>query len=130
MTDGVFGGSSIRGSCLCGGVAFEVSLPFAKFGYCYCSRCRKATGSGRAAGAYVAPSQLRWLRGEELVRRWDLPTARSFATAFCTRCGCPVPHATRSGREMIVPAGSLDDEIPLEPKDVSEWESRAQWERT
>jgi hypothetical protein len=122
MGDGV-----LRGSCLCGGVAFEIAPPLASFGYCYCSRCRKATGSGRAAGIYVAPAQLTWTRGAELVSRWDLPTARSFSTGFCTRCGCPMPHATRSGREMIVPAGALDDPPPFAPNEHREWESRAPW---
>lgn len=123
MSDGV-----LRGSCLCGAVAFEVALPLSGFVYCHCSRCRKATGSGRAANLRVPPAQLRWIAGSELVARWDLPTARSFATAFCTRCGCPLPHATRSGREMIVPAGALDDPPPSAPSEHCEWESRAPWE--
>ncbi|MFI5316878.1 MAG: GFA family protein [Myxococcota bacterium] len=123
MTDRV-----IRGSCLCGAVRFEVALPFQRFGYCYCSRCRKATGAGRAANAYVRPAQIAWLSGEELVSRWDLPSARSFATAVCARCGSPLPHATRSGREVVVPAGSFDDPLPVAPSERFEWESRAPWE--
>jgi hypothetical protein len=119
----------LRGSCLCGEVRFEVTPPFARFAWCHCSRCRKATGSERATNAYVSPAQLRWTKGESLVRRWDLPTARSFATAFCTNCGCPVPHATRSGRELIVPAGALDDAPPHGPNEHTEWESRAPWLR-
>ncbi len=119
----------LRGGCLCGEVRFEVTLPLARFVYCFCSRCRKATGSERATNLYVSPAQLSWTQGEKSVRRWDLPTAKSFATAFCTRCGCPVPHATRSGREVIVPAGSLDDPPPGAPGERSEWESRAPWVR-
>ncbi|HKC51635.1 MAG TPA: GFA family protein [Myxococcota bacterium] len=76
----------------------------------------------------VPPAQLRWVSGGELVSRWDLPTARSFATAFCTCCGCLMPHATRSGREMIVPAGALDDPPPSAPSGHHEWESRAPWD--
>jgi hypothetical protein len=118
----------IRGSCLCGGVSFEIALPLLRFGYCHCSRCRKATGAGRAANAYVAPSQLTWRSGADLVSRWDLPSARSFATAVCARCGCPVPHPTRSGREVVVPAGSLDDPPPVSPSESWELASRAPWE--
>jgi len=121
-------GAVIRGGCLCGAVRFEIALPLLRFGYCYCSRCRKATGAGRSANAYVLPSQLVWLSGRELVSRWDLPEARSFATAVCGRCGCPAPRATRSGREVIVPAGSLDDAPPVSPGEHHEWDSRAPWE--
>jgi hypothetical protein len=118
---------ALRGSCLCGAVQFEIDPPIASFVYCYCSRCRKATGTARAANLRVAPDRIRWLAGEEFVTRWDMPEAKSFATAVCARCGCPLPHATRSGREVIVPAGSLDSELAEPPTEHCEWESRARW---
>jgi hypothetical protein len=117
----------VRGSCLCGAVAYEARLPLAKFVHCHCSRCRKATGSAHSTNAYVLPDAFRWMRGEDVVRRFDLPQARSFATAFCSRCGSPVPHATRSGREVIIPAGSLDDDPGIKPSIHLHWGSRAQW---
>jgi hypothetical protein len=118
----------VRGSCLCGAVAYEVRLPLAKFLHCHCSRCRKGTGSANSANAYVLPDAFRWTRGEALVKRFDLPQARSFATAFCSRCGSPMPHATRSGREIIIPAGSLDDDPSVKPSIRLHWGSRAQWD--
>jgi len=123
MSDGV-----LRGSCLCGEVVFELDPPLARLVYCYCSRCRKATGTDRAVNMYVAPGQLRWLAGTDRISRFDLPDARSFATAVCRRCGGPVPHPTRSGREMIVPAGSLDSpSARLPAAERCEWDSRAAW---
>ena len=118
---------AVRGGCLCGAVAFEVDLPFAKFVRCHCSRCRAATGSAFAANAYVAPSALRWLSGADQVARYDLPSARSFSTAFCRTCGAPLPHATRSGREMFVPAGALHDDPGASPTVDCGWASRAPW---
>jgi hypothetical protein len=117
----------IRGSCLCGSVTFEAALPFDRFVYCHCSRCRKATGTAHAASAAVGVAAFRWLLGEEHVSRFDLPTARSFATSFCRRCGSPLPHATRSGREVIIPAGVLDDDPVSKPDRHAHWESRAPW---
>jgi hypothetical protein len=117
----------VRGSCLCGAVGYEARLPLAKFVNCHCSRCRKASGSAHSVNAYVLPDAFRWTRGEDLVKRFDLPQARSFATAFCTRCGSPMPHATRSGREVIIPAGSLDDHPGTEPSMHVYWGSRAEW---
>ena len=116
-----------KGSCLCKGVAYEVELPFERFMYCHCSRCRKATGSGHAANAYVQPAAFRWLRGEAQIVRFDLPEARSFSTSFCSTCGAPIPHATRSGREVIVPAGSFDVDPGDRPTENSCWTSRAAW---
>jgi hypothetical protein len=119
--------AALRGSCLCGSVAYELEPPLLRFTHCYCSRCRKASGAGRSSNLAVAPARFRWLAGADLVSRYNLPSARSFATAICGRCGCPVPHATRSGREIIVPAGSLDGEPPHGPLHHDHWTSRAAW---
>ena len=88
---------------------------------------RKATGSAFAANAYVVPAALRWTRGVENVVRFDLPEARSFSTSFCRRCGSPLPHGTRSGREVVIPAGSLVDDPGASPSIEACWSSRAPW---
>jgi len=95
--------------------------------YCHCSRCRKATGSAFAANAVIDPQAFRWTHGEESVMRHDLPEARSFATSFCRRCGSPLPHLTRSGRQVILPVGSLDDDPGVKPSMHVFWGSRAAW---
>jgi hypothetical protein len=118
---------TVRGECLCGLVRFRVDLPFNKFVKCHCSRCRNATGSAFATNGYVAPSAFRWLSGEAHVARFDLPAARSFSTSFCRDCGSPLPHATRSGREIIIPAGSLRSDPGVSPTVDSCWQSRAPW---
>jgi hypothetical protein len=117
----------VHGGCLCQTVGFEADLPFVKFVKCHCSRCRNATGSAFAANAYVLPSAFRWTRGQENVVRFDLPEARSFSTSFCRRCGSPLPHNTRSGREVIIPAGSLRDDPGVSPGIEACWSSRATW---
>jgi hypothetical protein len=73
------------------------------------------------------PPAFRWLSGEDKVARFDLPTARSFSTSFCRNCGCPLPRATRSGREIIIPAGSLRDDPGVTPDIDAGWRSRARW---
>jgi len=117
----------LRGACLCGRVDYEVDLPFDKFIKCHCTRCRNATGSAFAANAYVSPAAFRWISGEDHVARFDLPTARSFSTSFCRTCGSPLPHATRSGSEIIIPAGSLRDDPGVSPTLEACWDSRAHW---
>jgi hypothetical protein len=117
----------VRGSCLCGNVVFEVDTPFDRFVNCHCSRCRKATGAAHASNAVVKAGALRWLQGQEFVSRYDLPTARSFATSFCQRCGSPLPHLTRSGREAIIPAGAFDEPLNVRPDRHVQWASRANW---
>jgi len=117
----------ITGRCLCGAVAYEVRGPFTHFLHCHCSRCRKASGASHATNALVAPEAFRWTRGEDELQRFDLPEAASFATGFCRRCGSPMPHLTRSGRAVIVPAGTFDADPGEKPSRHVHWTSRAPW---
>jgi hypothetical protein len=119
--------ASLRGSCLCGAVTFEVDPPFQKMIHCHCSRCRKGTGTGHATNLIVPPGHVRWLTGESQITRYELPTAKSFGKWFCSRCGAPLPRLTRTGKWMVIPAGSLDDAPPMAPTDHLFWESRAPW---
>ena len=54
---------AVGGSCLCGGVRFEVTLPFTRAIHCHCSRCRKHSGAfGLTVGEFTSLWQ-RELRG-------------------------------------------------------------------
>jgi hypothetical protein len=118
---------ALKGSCLCKSVRYEITPPFMRFAHCYCSRCRKATGGVRSTNIAVVPEQFRWTQGEELISRFDLPEARSFARQICSRCNCPVPHPSRDRQRFIVPAGTLDDDPGLKPSSHNYWSSRAGW---
>ncbi len=117
----------IHGSCLCGAVAYAITGPINRFMQCHCSRCRKRTGSAFASNLFVEPDSLRWIRGEEKVVRYDLPSAERFATVFCRTCGSPVPHLARDGSAYIIAAGSLDEDPNMTPQRIIYWASRAPW---
>src|SRR5215813_9776474 len=70
--------SPIKGSCLCGGVAFEMTAPPVRVNHCHCSRCRKVRGTGHATNLFVLLPGLRFVRGEELLTSYKLPEARFF----------------------------------------------------
>lgn len=118
---------SIKGSCLCGSVSFEIKAPLAAFRYCYCSRCRKASGSAHAANIFVPQSQFAWSAGEPLVNHFKLADAKTFAVSFCTRCGSRVPHLIRERNEFLIPAGLLDDDPLARPQNSIYWGSKATW---
>jgi hypothetical protein len=120
-------GTTLRGSCLCGAVRYEVSPPFLFFHNCHCSRCRKTSGAAHASNLFVKRAQLSWTSGEEQVRRWELPEAEYFCTGFCTTCGSSMPWVSRNGRYVLVPAGTLDDDPGCSPDRNIHWASRAPW---
>jgi len=119
--------NTVAGGCLCGTVTFEVTLPFAAFRYCHCSRCRKASGSAHAANAFVAEKQFRWVSGESLVKQYDLTGAKRFSVWFCSNCGTRVPHKVKTTENMLIPAGLLDGDPGMRPENSIFWKSKANW---
>jgi hypothetical protein len=117
----------VKGSCLCKAVSFEVRPPFTAFRYCHCQRCRKASGSAHAANLIAPEAQFRWLGGEALVKRFDLPGAKRFAVSFCTACGTRVPHKIPGRDDYLVPAGIVDGDPGLRPENSIFWGSKAEW---
>jgi hypothetical protein len=77
---------SLTGSCLCGGVRFELSEAPLDVGYCHCTRCQGRTGSGFSAQARIDGRSFRLLAGEELVGGWRHPDG-GFEKCFCRECG-------------------------------------------
>jgi hypothetical protein len=98
-----------RGSCLCGGVAFEASDQI-ELRNCHCSRCRKARGAAYAANLFVPARGFRWLRGEDLLINYRLPNTQRFGNSFCRICGSPMPRAVPTRDVVLIPAGALDDD--------------------
>ena len=114
---------------MCGAVAFRIEGPFRGFQYCYCSRCRKKSGSSNAANIFVPVDQFSWERGESRVKRFELPSAKYWSTAFCQDCGSAMPWLTRNGKAMVVGAGALDDDPAVKPTRGVFAGSRAPWYR-
>ena len=116
---------NLRGGCLCGAVRYEASGEPTRFYHCHCSRCRKATGTGHASNLFLQPGELTWLQGEEHVRTFKLPEAQRFSNRFCALCGGRLPRAAAD--RVIIPAGSLDDEAPIQPQARIFSGSRTRW---
>jgi hypothetical protein len=108
----------IRGSCLCGGVKFEVARIVGPFELCHCTRCRKASGSAFVAGLGIMRKDLRIVHGLDLIRTYEAPIRQApppYRTCFCGRCGSPLPDTVSSSSWLEIPAGLLDDDPGLRP---------------
>ena len=117
----------VRGSCLCGDVAFELSGKPLRMVHCHCSRCRRARSAAHATNAAWPLDAFKWVRGEPQVADFKLPEARYFATAFCRRCGSAVPRTSTELGVVIVPAGTLDDDPPARASGHIYVGSKASW---
>jgi hypothetical protein len=75
----------VRGSCLCGGVEFEVTGDFEPRSFCHCTSCKRLSGGVGTANARVRSDTIRILAGREQLRTYqpDEGTAKT----FCAVCG-------------------------------------------
>jgi len=119
--------SNISGSCLCGEVRYEFSGSTKVFQYCHCSRCRKITGSAHAANIIVEPTEFSWLSGKDNVGRFELAQAKHFASSFCKTCGSSLPWLTQSGKAVVIPAGTLDQDPDVKPQHNIYYTDKAEW---
>jgi hypothetical protein len=100
----------LRGSCLCGDVAYEVKGEFDGVFNCHCSRCQKTHAAAHATNGFTAIGNVRFTRGEEKLVHFYLEEAKLFRQIFCGRCGSGMPQIIEEIPGVVVPFGTLDDD--------------------
>jgi hypothetical protein len=118
----------LQGSCLCGGVRFEVTRPFRRANHCHCSLCRKHSGTFGLTQGRVARDGFRLIAGEELLRVFR-PVGGTAMKVFCSVCGSSLFGGTwPEGDEVSIRFGSLDGDPGIRPQYHSFVGARAPWD--
>lgn len=99
----------LRGSCLCGGVRYEIAGAIGPALNCHCSMCRKVTGAAFRSRVGVAAENFRWLSGEDLLSRY--PSSPGTIRTFCRVCGATlVSLFSDNPKTLGLAMGTLDDD--------------------
>jgi hypothetical protein len=99
----------VQGSCLCGGVRFEVKPPFIRANHCHCDRCRKHSGTAVCTQVRVWKEQFHLLSGEELIRIYG--KGEGAVKAFCIRCGSSLFGGEwPDGPQVSIRMGAFDED--------------------
>lgn len=117
----------IRGSCLCGGIKYEIDQDgFACVVNCHCSMCRKATGAAFRTRVAVRTSAFHLLQGEQLISRYE--SSPGEARSFCRVCGATLATYFRDYPDQIgLPLGTLDDDPGVRASAHVYVDSKAAW---
>jgi hypothetical protein len=120
--------ASIRGSCLCGGVRFEVAEAPETLRYCHCESCKKLSGGIGTVNARVPSTAIRILEGADLLQTYQ--PAEGTAKTFCLSCGSNLFGGGWPEREIAsVRASAIDDPFDARPSahifvgSVADWET-------
>jgi hypothetical protein len=120
--------ATLRGSCLCGGVEFEVAQAPETLRYCHCESCKKLSGSIGTVNGRVPSNAIRILAGKELLQTFQ--PAEGSAKTFCRTCGSNLFGGGWPDSETTsVRASALDDPFDARPsahlfvRSVAAWET-------
>lgn len=97
----------LRGSCLCGGIAFRAAGLVAHASHCYCTMCQKQHGAAAGSYANVASAGLVMERGADLLTEYA--SSEHGRRGFCRVCGSSLFWRSIHAPDRIAIAlGTLD----------------------
>jgi hypothetical protein len=118
----------LRGSCLCGGVKFEVTEASDVLRYCHCESCKKLSGGAATVNLRAPSAAIRILEGEDLLQTFR-PEGGS-AKTFCKTCGSNLfGGGWPESQAASVRVTAIDDPIDVSPgahifvRSVATWET-------
>lgn len=119
---------SVRsGSCLCGGVRFEIHGEIRRLTLCHCSQCRKAQGSAFVAAVPVLRADFHLLAGADLLQAYASSPGKE--RVFCRRCGSPVLSRRAADPDWLrIRPGLLDDPLGRPVDAHIFYADRADWD--
>jgi hypothetical protein len=119
--------SDLQGSCLCGGVRFEVAEPFESVGQCHCTSCKKLSGGTGTVSGRVRSGAIEILEGQELLRTYQ--PAEGSAKTFCSACGSNLFGGGWPDSELAsVRLSAIDSPFERKPEEHIFVRSVAPWE--
>ncbi len=103
-----------NGSCLCGGVSFQINAPLEPIQMCHCSQCRKAQGGAFGTNTPVQTAHFALKSGAELLSEYESSPGKR--RVFCRRCGSPIYSSRDTLAGVIrIRAGLLDEPLQVKP---------------
>jgi len=116
----------LKGSCLCGGVKYEIDGALTTVTNCHCSLCRKMSGSAFSSGSTIPAASFRFVYGQELLKEWE--SSPGNRRVFCGRCGSPiVKKKDKDPEHLRFRPGTLDSDPGVKVSKHTHVSSKAPW---
>ena len=118
--------TTVDGSCLCGAVRFEVTLPTMFCGHCHCTMCQRNHGAAFVTWLAVDRAQLDVREGESELLRYD--SSEHGARSFCSRCGTSLFCENDLHPDRVdIPLANMKGPIDRAPQVHIHVDSQADW---
>lgn len=115
------------GSCLCGGLRYEIQGEIGDIVQCHCRKCRKANGSAFATNAPIQKVDFKIVQGEHLLKKFQ--STATTQRCFCTDCGSPIISIKAETPDVYrLRIGTLDTALTQTPTQHIFVASKAEWD--
>ena len=116
----------MKGSCLCGGIRYEIRRFHPEIANCHCITCCKFHGAAFATYGKVQAEDLTWLAGETLLRVFA--SSEAAERGFCSHCGSSLYYKIAGqNQQYSLSLGTLDEEPDRAVDNSIFCKSRPQW---
>lgn len=117
---------TVNGSCLCGAVRFQATLPSLFCGHCHCSMCRRNHGAGFVTWFAVPRGQIEILLGASKLSVYS--SSEHGIRKFCSLCGSSLFCESKKHPDQIdIPLANIEGPIDRAPQFHFYFDSRAPW---
>ncbi|PMQ09300.1 Glutathione-dependent formaldehyde-activating enzyme [Pseudomonas sp. AD21] len=119
---------TLRGSCLCRAVKYQINSKPKAVTHCHCSQCRKSHGAAFASYGSVLRKDLELLRGTDDIKSY--PSSEAVLRQFCTHCGASLFWSRSQGEFsdwISIALGTLDTAFIPDKQQHVEVTSKASW---
>lgn len=104
----------LKGSCLCGGIGYEIRGPLTGVLNCHCTMCRKAHGAAFRSRARINAEDFSLVRGADLLTFYESSAGNH--RGFCRVCGSPILSRFDDDKTQYgLPLGALDNDPGVAP---------------
>jgi hypothetical protein len=104
---------TLKGSCLCGAVRYEIDRLDTPIGHCHCTTCRKAHAAPYAPTARVLRDHFRLTAGGDKLSAFESSPGRM--RRFCSGCGSHIVAERADQPHVVLRVATLDDDPKLRP---------------
>lgn len=116
--------TGFKGSCLCGAVRFESTVPPQIVGHCHCLDCRKSSGTGHCTHL-VIPESAFTVTGDVTFYDRAADSGNIVSRGFCGICGSPIYSKNSGMPGMVFPRASVVDDPEVVRPQMVVFASRA-----
>ena len=116
-----------KGSCLCGGIRFQINGAIDDIIHCHCSLCRKGQGGAFASNGVVKLDDFTLLSGIKLLHGYQYTP--EYTRYFCRNCGSPIYSVKKTlPGSLRIRLGVIESDIVERPCAHIFVASKANWD--